>query len=129
MKKIKKYLIAFVVCFPFIPAFVLASSAPENFQGLIGRAVELISLMVPLLISASVLLFIYGIARYIYYGDSDTKREEGRNFMMWGIIALFVMVSIWPLVGIVRETIFGSSGDTVDVYQGNLDFDDSYDQY
>ena len=106
----KKYLVVFIFGFPFIPVLVWAAGAPQNFQDLIGRAIELISLAVPLLISAAVLFFIYGIARYIYYGNNEEKRKEGRKFMIWGIIALFVIVSIWPLVNMVRQTIFGASG-------------------
>ncbi len=110
MKKLKKYLIAFVVCFPFVPTLVLAAGAPQNFQQLITRAIELISMMVPLLVSLAVLFFLYGVARFIYYADNDTERAKGKQHMIWGIVALFVMVSVWPLVNILKETVLGSSG-------------------
>jgi len=31
--------------------------------------------------------------------------------MLWGIIALFVMTSVWGLVGILRGTLFGNNQD------------------
>ncbi len=36
-------------------------------------------------------------------GD-ETARTEARNIMIWGIIALFVMVSVWGLVNVLDDT-------------------------
>jgi hypothetical protein len=65
----------------------------------------LISLTVPVLISLGVLAFMWGIVLYLFKGD----KAEGRMFMVWGIIALFVMTSVWGLVGILRGTLFGNT--------------------
>ena len=52
----------------------------------------------PLLLASAVILFIIGVIKYIAGADDSTKRTEGRNFMVYGLIALFVMVSVWGLV-------------------------------
>ncbi len=60
--------------------------------------------LIPLLITLSIIIFIIGVIKYIAKADEATERKQGRMFMIYGIIALFVMVSIWGLVGIIQGT-------------------------
>lgn len=95
----------------FVPGIVLAAQ-PENLRDLINRFTDLISLIIPLIMSLAVLAFLWGLANYIFHGGNETKRKEGQQFIVWGIIVLFVMVSVWGLVGIVSDTIFGDDSNT-----------------
>ncbi len=93
------------------PVFAFAAE-PVNISGLAGllRSIHtLISLTIPVLIALGVLGFMWGIVLYLF----GKNKEEGKTFMLWGIIALFVMTSVWGLVGILRGTLFGSSQDSV----------------
>lgn len=63
--------------------------------------------VVPLLMALAVVGFVYGIIQYFLNPDNEEKRKNGKNFMFWGIVTLFVMVSIWGLVGILSNTFFG----------------------
>lgn len=88
----------------------------ENISDLLNLTGCIIrNALIPLLITLSVIVFIIGIIKYIAGADDSTKREEGRKFMLYGIIALFVMISIWGLVGILQGT-FGL-GNTVVIPQ------------
>ena len=57
-----------------------------------------------MLVSLAVVSFVYGIIQYFLYPDNEEKRKAGKQFMFWGIVTLFVMVSIWGLVGILSNT-------------------------
>jgi hypothetical protein len=58
------------------------------------------------LVGLTVLVFMYGLMKYMFKGaSSDTARTEGRKLMLWGVIGIFVMVSVWGLVGILSNTI------------------------
>lgn len=70
--------------------------------------------VVPLLVALSVVGFVYGIIKYFLNPDNEEKRKDGKTFMFWGLIALFVMVSIWGLVGIFSYTFL--DGKTVMPY-------------
>jgi hypothetical protein len=93
------------------PVLVFAQDG-VNISGLAGllRSIHtLISLTIPVLIALGVLAFMWGIVLYLFKPD----KEDGKKFMLWGIIALFVMTSVWGLVGILRGTLFGSQQDSV----------------
>ncbi len=64
----------------------------------------LIKLVVPLLFSLAVVGFIWGIITYYLNPTNEEKRKNGKTFMLWGVIALFVMISMWGLVGVLSNT-------------------------
>ena len=84
----------------------LTGKLQDIFDGItciIGNSV------IPLLFSVAVVGFIWGAIKFfIIDADEESKREQGRQFMMWGIIALAVMISVWGLVGVLTGT-FGIS--------------------
>ena len=61
--------------------------------------------LVPIAISLEVVLFVGGIISYMANADNEIKRTEGRKFMIWGVIAMFVTLSLWGLVAIIRNTL------------------------
>ena len=61
--------------------------------------------------------FLWGVAKFILAAEDTSKREEGRNLMLYGIIALFVMISIWGLVTILAGT-FGIDTSIVPRFPG-----------
>ncbi|HEY4513445.1 MAG TPA: hypothetical protein VJH06_02960 [Candidatus Paceibacterota bacterium] len=85
-----------------------------SFQGLMGYAICIIqNSIIPLIFAVAILMFIWGAVKFfIINGDEEAKRQEGKQFMIWGIIALAVMMSVWGLVAIVRGT-FDRSGTSV----------------
>ena len=81
---------------------------PQNIQQLIGILVALMAKLVPILMGLALLGFFWGIIQFLTNPDNEDKREQGKWFMVWGIIALFVMVSLWGLVRLVGRTFFGT---------------------
>ena len=61
--------------------------------------------VIPLMFALAIAFFIWGIIQYIILGaGEEAKRTQGRSHMIWGIIALAVMLGVWGLVGIVTRT-------------------------
>ena len=69
--------------------------------------------VIPLIFAVAVAFFIWGAVQFfILNAGEETKREQGRQFMIWGIVALAVMLSVWGLVGILTNT-FGIEGSVL----------------
>ena len=81
---------------------VVALAATVN--SVINQVQDILNLVIPILITLAVIYFFWGLANYILGAGDEGKREEGRNIMIWGIIALFVMVSVWGLIGLIGST-------------------------
>lgn len=67
-----------------------------------------ISSIIPILITLGVIYFIWGVIQYAIASDEEAK-TRGRDMMIYGLIALLVIVSIWGLVAILQNT-FGIQG-------------------
>jgi len=77
----------------------------DTFADLINNVFigNIIRPLVPLLISLALVIFIYGIV-LLMFSEGGEKKEEGKQYMFWGIIGIFVMVSVWGLVAILQRT-------------------------
>lgn len=65
--------------------------------------------VIPLLLSLAFLVVLWGIAQYFFLKREDPKaRTEGMQFMVWGLVGLAVIVSMWGLVGVLLSS-FGLS--------------------
>jgi hypothetical protein len=71
---------------------------------------EVLRLLLFVMWGGAIVLFFWGLAKFVFrIGPSDRgadeAREAGKHLMIWGIIAFFVLVSLWGLVGFLLESI------------------------
>ena len=104
MEKISKIAAFILLCVPFI------AHAQTTFNTLLSAVVSVVGTLLPVVISFAILAFLWGLARYIRSQDSPEGREAARSIMTWGLIAIFIMVSLWGLVNLLETAVFGGSG-------------------
>lgn len=100
MKIIKKIITAVLVSLPLV-----AGAATKTVAIIISDVQGWVKSLVPILIGVTVLVLMTGIIRYITSGEDEEKRSKARGLMIYGIIGLFVMVSIWGLVNFLGATL------------------------
>lgn len=76
----------------------------------LGSISNFINSLIPLIISIALVLFLIGIVQFVTAGGDEEKRAAARGMIIFGIIALFVMVSVWGFVNILSRTFFSKSG-------------------
>ena len=89
---------------------IQAQAQIGNIQSLIVASGSLIDTLVVAAFALSLLLFLWGLAVFILNAGDEKKIADGRRLMVWGIIALFVVTSIWGIVSFLQGT-FGVGGD------------------
>ncbi len=58
--------------------------------------------LIPIAVTLAVLAFFWYLIKFIWVGKENAEtKKEGLAGMGWSIVALFVMVSIWGLVGFI----------------------------
>ena len=61
--------------------------------------------IVPLLFALMLLVFLWGVFQYFFIKREDpAARTEGTQFMLWGIIGLAVVTSMWGLVNFLLDS-------------------------
>jgi hypothetical protein len=58
-------------------------------------------------ITLAVVAFVFGLVRFIAFAGDDKSRTSGKTMMLWGLLALLCIVSVWGLVEVVFKTFFG----------------------
>lgn len=84
------------------------------------------AVIVPLIFAVAFLTFIWGIFQYFIAADEE-KRKKGREFVIYGIIGLFLMTAVWGVVSVFLGT-FGfdrGSRPNLPYFEGNTWFGSS----
>ena len=85
----------------------IAYAAPANFRAFVEIILNLINnALVPFILALALLVFLWGVFRY-FIADSSKAKEEGRNLLVWGLLAFVVMITVWGIVLAVKRTFFG----------------------
>jgi TM2 domain-containing membrane protein YozV len=66
-------------------------------RGFVETFGNIIQLLIPITAALALLFFFWGLAQFIRNSGGEDAHEEGRRKMIWGVIALFVIVSVWGL--------------------------------
>lgn len=57
-----------------------------------------------LLFVVALVVFFWGIFRFVTNMDGTSEREEGKRSMLYGIIGMFIMVSVFGIIRVVLRT-------------------------
>ncbi len=91
-----------------LPLFVFAQSV----DSLMTDVTRWITRLIPIVIALALLYFLWGVAKFVLAAGKEDARTEAKQMMLWGIIALFVMVSVWGLVEFLGNTFGVDQGGT-----------------
>lgn len=97
--------ILLLITFPLPTA---AAGYAYDFSSLVAMFIGMIKTLVPLVVGLTLLYFIWGIFQLVL-SNSEDSRKEAVGVITYGIVSLFVMVSVWGLVSILTSTFFGGS--------------------
>lgn len=113
----RKY--ALIAAAYLLPVVVFAQGA--GVEGLLNKLARWINIATPIVFALALLAFFWGLAVYIFNAGDEEKRKQGKDIMIWGVIALFVMVSVFGIVRILRETFGINANETAHIptVQGN----------
>ncbi len=95
----------FAVSAGLLLAPALVFGATKDFKELAEKIIlPLLNIAITIIFTLGIVMFIWGVVQYVINQADSAEREKGRSFMIWGIIALFVMVSVYGLVRLVGNT-------------------------
>ena len=108
----KKYKIMLLLLLTFLP--LSASAALSGLGELITATGGLINPLIAVLVGVALLVFFWGLVKFVFRlgGDGEKAVEEGKRVMKWGLIALFVMVSVWGIIEFFQDALLGGVAPT-----------------
>ena len=73
----------------------------------ISKFIGLINQIIPVLLALAMVFFMWSAVNYIR--QSGEGGAEARSNLFWGVIALFVLFTVWGLVNVLCLTLLGQS--------------------
>ena len=73
-------------------------------SGIIG-AINIV--VIPLITAFAFFAFIWGVVRYFFINNKgdEEKLKEGRDFILWGLLGLVLIFSVWGLINVALSTL------------------------
>lgn len=64
------------------------------------------TVVVPVIFALAFLVFVWGAVNYFFLSSGDeAKRSEGRQFVLWGLLGMVVLFSVWGFVNLLLSTL------------------------
>lgn len=100
MKNIKKIILVFLVL--FIPSLTHAFDlAGSTIGGIIMEIVDIANSITPILSTLAFLVFFWGLSKFILNSNKPEEIKNGKSYMMWGILALFILLTYRTIIGLI----------------------------
>lgn len=71
---------------------------PKDLFDVLFLFAGILESLFPILIGFALLVFIWGLVKFIYNSGDTKTHAEGRKFMIWSLIAIFIMVSFMGIL-------------------------------
>ncbi|MDO8522162.1 MAG: hypothetical protein Q7S08_02655 [bacterium] len=99
-----------IVCVVMAPAVALAAGAVGTYSELVEKLVSIMSLGSIVLVTLGFAAYFYGMSANILQFSNENSVEKRKAFFFWGIIILFVMLSIPGILRLLGRTLFTNQG-------------------
>ena len=107
----KKFIIPALL---LLPAMAFAQTL-GNLETLLTSVGNLIDIALPIVVAIGLLAFFWGLVKFIFAAGNEDAKKDGQRLMIWGLVALFVMVSVWGLVQFIGNALDIDQGGSVDL--------------
>lgn len=102
MNRITQFVKKAILTLSLIIPTLSFAAAPTNFQEVVDLVLAYLRQLSLLFIALSLLVFLFGGVKFIArIGGNEKEIENGKNLMIYGVIGLVVMFSIFGILSII----------------------------
>lgn len=87
------------------------TAVPPDVLSFVGKiSTEILNPIIAIIFSLALAYFVFGVAAYLWNPDNEEARAKGRQGMLWGIVGMLVMVSVFGIMRLLISSIGADSG-------------------
>lgn len=83
--------------------FIANAQELGNIRDIVLALRNIIDILIPLVFALAILYFFWGLAQFILAAGDESAAASGRSKMIWGVVAIAVMASVWGLVYFLQD--------------------------
>lgn len=96
MKKNNLLLLTFISSVIIIPEVAFAQF--YTLQAMLTAIGSFGNLIIRIIFGLTLIYFFWGTAQFVLHAGDSKTREDGKQRMLWGVIAIFVMFSLYGII-------------------------------
>jgi hypothetical protein len=96
-----KYFFLFLFTLPSLAS----AAAPTDFKEFVELLLRIIQNTIGILMTAIVVGILYAIVLYMVNSDDVKKREEIKGYLIYAVIGLSVIMTLWGIIAIFTSTL------------------------
>jgi len=77
--------------------------------GVVDNIIAVIDAIIPILVMVALIIFFVGLIQYISQSGDAHAHGKSKGLILWGLVALFVLMSLWGILEIALS-VFPTSG-------------------
>lgn len=87
-------------------SFHIIPIAEASMKTLVNSIVDvLVNPLIIFIFALALVLFLYGVLKYLLNPENEEVRKTSKSHMLWGIIGMFIMVSVFGIMNLILNTI------------------------
>ena len=102
--------------YPLIPIFAAFTpfvAFAATLQDMLFTVSKAIDFTIPMLMALAILIFLWGIVKYILASGDPAKEKAARSSIIYGLLGVLVLVAFWGIIQIVTNTFDIDTGGTL----------------
>lgn len=103
--------IPFLITLFLVP--MLAFAQPTDAFGVLGLIASWVAKSIPVLIGFVVLIIFWNLGQFILHAGDEREREKYKQFIIWSVVAMFLIISFWGILNAIVSSFFGSAVNPV----------------
>lgn len=87
----------------FFTSIAYANTRLDSFIGKVDTMI--INPLIYFLFALAVVFFLYGVLEFIFNQENEEKKTTGKSHMLWGIVGITIMLSVWTILNMILSTL------------------------
>lgn len=88
-----------------------------SISSIINTLKELVNGVIPVLELVAVVVFLWGVIKFIRAGGNEQEIKEAKGYIIYGLIGMFVLISFWGIMNLLAATFGITPGGNIPIPQ------------
>lgn len=71
----------------------------ESLTGYLVALIRVVNLAIPVMYGLALLFFFWGTGQFVLNAGNEKIRDDGKRKMLWSVLVIFVMVTLFGILG------------------------------
>ena|SRR3989338_2915109 len=90
----------------FLVNTAFAAGGNVTLKSLMSKIIQLIvNPLIILMFALALAYFTFGVVVFLANKDDETKRTAGKQHMIWGVVGMFIMISVFGIMRLIVNSL------------------------